>query len=217
MSIPATSIGVKCGNCKHYHANAAAVRSCYMNAFNSDVTIPTVDQFREPPQATSAPAMSEKQRNFLTKLFTERGRDAVWISNRIQGLSMGQASDLIGATLQTPKATQVVEKITMPKVPGGRYAVVIDEVTKFFKVDTPTEGQWAGRTFLKIQASDAEYPVKNPTTKAQVLTLIAQDPKEAMLRYGRELGHCGHCGRTLTNEESRAAGIGPICSGKMGW
>ena len=30
-------------------------------------------------------------------------------------------------------------------------------------------------------------------------------------------GSCGHCGRTLTNEESRARGIGPICAGKMGW
>lgn len=37
---------------------------------------------------------------------------------------------------------------------------------------------------------------------------------EAMLRFGRELGTCGHCGRDLTNEESRAAGIGPVCRTK---
>lgn len=34
---------------------------------------------------------------------------------------------------------------------------------------------------------------------------------EAMLRYGRLIGACGHCGRTLTNQESRDAGIGPVC------
>lgn len=46
---------------------------------------------------------------------------------------------------------------------------------------------------------------------------IDVDPKEAMLRYGRELGECGHCGRTLTNDHSRAAGIGPVCAKGKGW
>lgn len=165
----------------------------------------------------SEPLASEKQRNFIRKLAAERGVDGTTVDEMLNGLTMRQASTRIKLLLDAPKATQVVEKVTMPKVAGGRYAVVIDGVTKFFKVDTPTEGTWAGRTFLKIQASDAEYPVRNTTTKAQVLSLIAADPKAAMLRYGRELGHCGHCGRTLTNEESRAAGIGPICSSKMGW
>jgi uncharacterized protein DUF6011 len=35
-----------------------------------------------------------------------------------------------------------------------------------------------------------------------------------MVRYGQELGECGHCGRTLTDEASRAAGIGPVCASK---
>jgi hypothetical protein len=38
--------------------------------------------------------------------------------------------------------------------------------------------------------------------------------KESSIRYGLELGHCGRCGRELTNEASREAGIGPICAGK---
>jgi len=29
--------------------------------------------------------------------------------------------------------------------------------------------------------------------------------------YGTELGECGVCGRTLTDEKSRAYGIGPVC------
>lgn len=47
--------------------------------------------------------------------------------------------------------------------------------------------------------------------------IIAAGPKEAMLRYGRELGRCGHCFRTLTNDESRALGIGPVCRKVKGW
>jgi hypothetical protein len=47
-------------------------------------------------------------------------------------------------------------------------------------------------------------------------------PEEALtIEEAAEFGHlygcCVRCGRTLTDEESIAAGIGPICAGKMGW
>ena len=44
--------------------------------------------------------------------------------------------------------------------------------------------------------------------------IIAAGAEDAMRRYGREIGECGHCGRTLTNDASRAAGIGPVCAVK---
>lgn len=103
-------------------------------------------------------------------------------------------------------------------VPAGRYAVAIDdEPLGFFVVDRPTEGRWAGYVFVKQMASDTEYPVRGGR-KARVLQAIVQDtPMRASLRYGKELGVCGVCGRTLTDENSRAQGIGPICAAKMGW
>jgi hypothetical protein len=108
----------------------------------------------------------------------------------------------------------------LPFAPG-RYAILggamSEDVVKFYKVDAPTEGRWAGYVFVKVQASDELHAIKNRDEKTRIIHEIAKDPEGAMLRYGRELGHCGHCGRTLTNEESRARGIGPICAGKMGW
>ena len=101
-------------------------------------------------------------------------------------------------------------------VRAGRYAVEIDGVLGFFKVDCPTEGRWAGYVFVKQMASDTEYPVRG-FRRGAVLDAIAQSPQAASVRYGREIGKCGVCGRTLTNEESRAAGIGPICRGELGW
>ena len=65
-----------------------------------------------------------------------------------------------------------------------------------------------------MQAGDDLFPVKAREARASVLATIAVDAKTAMLRNGRELGHCGHCGRTLTDEASRAAGIGPVCADK---
>lgn len=38
--------------------------------------------------------------------------------------------------------------------------------------------------------------------------------KEDAARFGQETGVCCRCGATLTNDESKAAGIGPICAGR---
>lgn len=106
---------------------------------------------------------------------------------------------------------------TLPDVREGRYAVEHEGVLKFYRVDKPQDGKWAGRTFVSVQASDDFHPIKSWESKVEILKLIAADPQEALLRYGREIGRCGHCGRTLTNEESRQYGIGPICREGLGW
>jgi hypothetical protein len=98
---------------------------------------------------------------------------------------------------------------------AGRYALTTDGVTKFYVVDLGKEGsRWAGRVFLSVQASDELHPVRNPGTRADILAAIGTDPAAALRLYGREIGRCGVCGRTLTDEASRAAGIGPICADK---
>ena len=44
---------------------------------------------------------------------------------------------------------------------------------------------------------------------------MAADVVEAVKRFGLERGVCGVCNRGLTNEESRALGIGPVCLAKL--
>jgi Family of unknown function (DUF6011) len=48
-----------------------------------------------------------------------------------------------------------------------------------------------------------------------VLREFNRNPSEALERYGRETGVCGVCDRTLTNPESIARGIGPVCARKV--
>lgn len=50
-----------------------------------------------------------------------------------------------------------------------------------------------------------------------VVKLSADDrmTKDEAAEYGRAHGRCLVCGRTLTNPESIAAGIGPICAGRV--
>jgi len=94
-------------------------------------------------------------------------------------------------------------------VDDGRYAIRTNEGHyAFYRVrNTRTE------TIVYQQVSDAEGRIGRAAA-ATVLSRIADDPKEAAIAYGRELGVC-HCGRTLTNPDSIARGIGPICATKL--
>lgn len=103
------------------------------------------------------------------------------------------------------------------EVPAGRYAIDTETGIKFYVVDRPTQGKWKGYTFVKAQASDDLYPVRNRQQRENILAAIAVDPKAASVLYGRELGVCGVCNRTLTDQTSRENGIGPICAKNTGW
>ena len=118
-----------------------------------------------------------------------------------------------------PKKTAAFDSPASKNVPEGRYALpnAKGDGIVFYKVSKPTEGHWTGFVFVDIQASDELYPVKNWKQREEVLRKIGLDPKGAAQLYGQKLEHCAICGRTLTNDESRAFGIGPKCRGDMGW
>jgi len=46
---------------------------------------------------------------------------------------------------------------------------------------------------------------------------IAGDPASAAIAYGKEFGKCAVCARELTDAESIARGIGPVCASRYGW
>lgn len=119
----------------------------------------------------------------------------------------------IGNLIKKSRELSTAARKATPRdeVADGRYAVEEDGVLKFFKVKN---GNRPGFVFLDIQASDDWHSVRDLGRIRRIVATIAQDPKAAMIRYGHELGECGRCGRTLTDEASRAAGIGPICQGK---
>lgn len=106
-------------------------------------------------------------------------------------------------------------------VPAGRYAIdtqdgALNEIA-FYKVDRPTTGRWAGYVFVKrMIGGNPDVAVKGAAAQT-VLAAIAADAKGAAVRYGKEIGECGRCGIELTNDESRAYGIGPDCRKKLGW
>jgi hypothetical protein len=106
-------------------------------------------------------------------------------------------------------------------VADGRYALDIDGKFRFFRVNTPTKGKWEGFTFLKEVFGGGELgkpredAIRNQDIRNPILKAISED-SQALARYGQELGICGNCGLQLTDEESRAIGIGPVCRKNLG-
>jgi hypothetical protein len=186
-------------------------------------------QVLEGINAQVAPA-SDKQQAFILSLL---GQKDLSKSDKLAGATPAELEAAIAGiqtsipTLSKKAASAWIERLLAmpnlptaaradgPDVPSGHYAIRTD-VVRFYKVDRPEKGRWAGFTFLSIQASDELHPVKGEK-KHDILAAIAEDPKAASLLYGLELGVCGVCCRTLTDETSRAAGIGPVCREKMGW
>lgn len=234
---------VKCGRCTkaageaRYHASVAEVKACYaasaaVVAAPARVGTGTTHEDRVRYVAQMADRLgrggrgelaTDKQVSFIKSLVAERPsfRDAENLHDDvIENLTRRDASNLIDRLLSTPKEVtqQAGASGAAPQVPNGRYALEDEDgVVKFYRVNTPAEGRWAGFTFVDAQASDDLHPIRNRQHKAEVLEAIAADPAAAARRYGVEIGSCGICGRTLTDEVSRAHGIGPVCRAKTGW
>lgn len=102
------------------------------------------------------------------------------------------------------------------EVPAGHYAITSHGSNDliFLRVDHGT-GQYEGRIFGKFIVGgrpDERIPFRQlPGLLARI---VEEGVIESSRRYGREIGRCCLCNRELTDQESRAAGIGPDCANK---
>ncbi|AGT12782.1 hypothetical protein PHELEMICH_45 [Mycobacterium phage Phelemich] len=191
-----------------------------------------------PAGASFAPAMTEGQRGYLRDLMLKKAQ--------IKGMDMGAAEDTLDtwfATLTKADASVQIDKaqawlkenapsvaaaapvvghdVYATIVPAGRYAIETTDGAinslAFYKVDRPTEGKWAGRVFVKLEVGGDEQRLSQKQGLGIIAKIAAAGAAQASARYGREIGRCGVCSTRLTNDESRAYGIGPDCRKKHGW
>lgn len=174
---------------------------------------------RQLPLESTAPGMRNRARyvsNLVNPHLAGSTNAATEPDNR-------QASAIIEWLLELPmrpgRSRETTSEPT-PDVPEGRFALRTDddEQLRFYKVDRPTEGRWAGYVFVSeifgggFGDDGRREPIRDRQRKSEVLNaILAVGPIKAAQCYGIELGHCGRCGRTLTDETSRAFGIGPDC------
>lgn len=166
--------------------------------------------------------MSERQATLIENLLKERNLSSLTAEQR-DFLASGAwrtveqhaaASRIITALLELPRnATQSRSLASPSTVAEGYYAVEIGGALRFFRVNRPTDGRWAGRLFLdEIIGGDRRRPIREHREMNATLDAIGADQLNARVRYGREIGSCGYCNRGLTDETSRICGIGPDCA-----
>lgn len=191
--------------------------------YNSPMNTPTIQ-----PITTRKPlrgVMTDKQRSFIKSLLEDRKVDdsiATGIREQIEesAVTKDAASKYIDFLLKQPKRRQQVEQ-SKPvnehdNIPAGNYAIRWDEDTiEFYKVDRPTKGKWEGYTFVSQRSGDNQIPIRDRQRRTMILNEISRDPKAAAVLYGKELGICSVCNHTLTDPDSIANGIGPVCAKKF--
>ncbi len=193
------NLGIKCGACKQYHDTIDEVRSCHFLKPRSN----------EPEKPTA------KQLDFAHKLADSRElpprhylAEVEDVHASINGMNKREIGDFIGEMKERPQSASRLPTSRI-YVEEGMY--LMDG--KVYKVQRAVHG--SGHLYAKVFNSGIG---KFQVSQGAITRLRAEHKmsREDAAKYGHLYGVCMVCGRTLTDEESIEAGIGPICANKEG-
>jgi hypothetical protein len=159
---------------------------------------------------TFAPEMiTPAQSNYIQSLLAARITPKGLAAGFSLDLTKSQASNMITKLKKCPvKAPGTQGKAAAKEiVPEGFYCVGID----YFKVQT---SKTTGKRYAKIWTGSTWSYNAGGVYK---LTLADKLTEEQAAMFGKKTGHCCICSKLLTNPESVAKGIGPVCADNMGW
>lgn len=205
---------ITCGNCKDKHESVDQVKACY-NGFggrsgdtgNQVIGQPVVRYGRAALNATA------KQVSYINSLITERDCGERYVGIDWATKSQGEASAAIRELKAMPFKTAGAP--LTEAVPAGYYA--LDSATGNNDLDfycvQHGKGRWAGRVFVKrVIGGRPDTPVRGAEANRVIMAIAEVGADSAAKRYGQEIGRCGRCNRHLTDETSRALGLGPDCA-----
>lgn len=181
----------------------------------------------------SVPA-TQKQIDYLNKLLEERPgfRDIenLW-PDRVATFTKAMASAKIKETLEVAKEIVAKEwavgsdlNTLLEGVDDGYFALPSKTGTNDLdfirissnqgRVNPANKGLRRVQRFLGGQgAIDIRKPEQIEFAKI-IVALSIEERRNANALFGREIGRCGCCGKSLTDEISRQEGLGPICRGR---
>jgi hypothetical protein len=102
------------------------------------------------------------------------------------------------------------EKVALPLLPSGRYAVTVNSETLLIHVWHPKGKPEVQRLYEVKSHSDSGQKLWGAAEMAAA-TAIAKDPAQAAIDYGHRTKHCYRCGSGLENNLSKSMGVGPVC------
>lgn len=217
---------ITCGNCKLTHDSVEQVRSCYAIQ-RQDPTSVTPSQARAMHPSHAANPIASKMINAAAE---RKGGVRFVDSEALFDMDSPEHQERIAKLERSMGFTKPERKMprSIPKV-GDTVVVNVGNrnaagqtIPGFYKVGQNvfkvTPARTSDRTFAHIllvdegKAPEFEYKgLARVYVPADAPKLTLEDAKT----FGHTHGYCMICGRLLTAEDSVAAGIGPICAGKL--
>lgn len=165
------------------------------------------------------PPPSDKQLAFIERLLSERPSFPAEPPR-----TKRQASELIDTLLLTPKEKNLnaggdrTVQALLRDVPDGFYALESRTGTNDLDFIVVVTRRGSKRYVNRYLGGQGQVHLRSSEQRAFAQRLSELDTTQLhVLRtlFGIELGRCCRCGRELTDETSRALGIGPECRSKL--
>lgn len=179
---------------------------------------PAAQAERDARQAVSPGATSTHRTNNYQGKCGNCGVKVEARTGRIEKVSGRWVTYHLDGQCPTDLQTQLNELLA--DRPDGFFAVPFiggDSHTDLTFFGIRTRGNGSGDRYVVHTVgghSDTE-DVSIAWTERALAALDTVDLVEAMNAYGTKMGHCGACGRHLTNVDSRRQGLGPDCASKL--
>ncbi len=147
------------------------------------------------------------------------GKWADWSFVKLDGAKMGNArpgQPYKGGNVELlAEILENLQPLTQSSVPQGYFATASrtgNNDLDFWAVKIKDDVT----TVKRVIGGHADTPVRKAEAIAALAMIVETGVDTAGMLFAQELGHCMRCNRTLTDQESRAAGRGPECRG-LGW
>jgi hypothetical protein len=228
---------ISCGKCKKTHGSVQDVRACYtgetVEALEEPKATDRQIRFIEKLQAERGMTLisdtdrpSIKEASDLIRELLDMPKAAIAPESKIT------TADPFGVPFQPPTEPAKTEDWRKAAIPTGYYAtksLTGNNDYDFWKIESPSEGRWVGYTFVKRVIgghSDSDVPRDSKkkistervgskaTQRNAIAAIMEMGIEESGRLFGTELKYCRVCGIHLTDETSRALGIGPTCRDK---
>ena len=140
----------------------------------------------------------------------------------------GPCADAMAAIiLQVQAAAEAAAAALQPlltMIPEGYYATASAtgnndlDFWRVSKVDFPTTGTAVYACQVqRVIGGHPDTAVRRSTAEAALQAITDATVEVARMTYAREIGNCWHCNRHLTDEVSRARGLGSKCAENLGY
>jgi hypothetical protein len=103
-------------------------------------------------------------------------------------------------------------------LPASKYALERAEGPVFYEIQYGKKGRWDGFLFLNRlvgHPGDWKRVAVKGAAKDHILEEIGQDHKAAIVAFGHLFTVCAMCSSPLSDADSIARGVGPICEAKI--